>query len=146
MLADVTDEVDERIVLHPVVVVDKLGAVWRIGVKIQETAELCLQTLDIVTEGILVQKIALGRFHRRVANHPRSPADKGERFMSTSLEMLEYHYTYKVTNMKGVGRRVNAYIGSLRAFHKFFFGSGHNILDHAPPSEFFYKVFHNLQI
>ena len=36
-----------------------------------------------------------------------------------------------------------AYIGRLRAFHQLFFRSGHDILDHPAPAQFFYKILHD---
>ena len=142
MLADVTDEVDERVVLHPVVIVHEFGLVRRVGLEIQEAGQLGLEAGDVVGEGLLVQEVALRRFHRRVADHAGGSAHQGEGLVAAALEMLEDHHADEMSDMEGVGRGVDAYVGSLRAFHEFLFRSRHDVLDHASPSEFFYKVLH----
>ena len=51
---------------HPVVVVDKLGCVGSIAVKVEKFRQLCFHSFDIVVEGIFGKEVALGRFARRV--------------------------------------------------------------------------------
>ena len=100
MLADVADEAYEAIVLHPVIVVDKLGLVGRIALKVEETAKLSLDASNIVVQCLLVEKVPLGRFHRGVANHSRRASDKGDGLVAAPLEVLENHDTYKVAYME----------------------------------------------
>ena len=47
--------------------------------------------LLVVTEGLLVEKIALLRLHRGVAYHARSSSDKGDGAVAGVLEVLEHH-------------------------------------------------------
>ena len=142
MLADVADEIDEGVVLHPVVVVHEFGLVGGVGVKVQETGELRLDAGDVVIQGGLVQEIPFGRLHRRVADHAGGAAHEGEGLVAAALEMLQDHHADEVADMQGVGRRVDAYVGSRRAFHEFLFRTRHDVLDHASPSEFFNKILH----
>ena len=142
VLAYVADKVDEAVVLHPVVVVHQFGLVGGVGLKVQETGELGLDAGHVVVEGFLVQEVPFGRFHGRVSNHAGGPAHQGVRLVAAALEMLEYHDAHQVADMKGIGRGVNAHIGRLGPFHQFFFRTGHDVLNHASPPEFFYKIFH----
>ena len=142
MLADVADEIDEGIVLHPVVVVHEFGLVGGVGVEVQETGELLLQAGDVMVEGLLVQEVALGRLHGRVADHAGGPAHEGEGLVSAALEMLQDHHAHEMPDMQGVGRRVDAHVGRLGTFHQFLFRTRHDVLDHASPSEFFNKILH----
>ena len=71
---------------------------------------MCLDAIDIVGEGLLIEKIALSTLHRRVANHSGSTSYKSVRFIAASLEVLEYHYADKMSYMKGISGRVNANI------------------------------------
>ena len=142
MLADIADEVDEAVVLHPVVVVHEFGLVGGVGFEVQEAGELRLDAGDVVVQGGLVQEVALRRLHRRVADHAGGAAHEGDGFVAAALEMLQDHHADKVADMQGVGRRVDAYVGSRRAFHEFLFRTRHDVLDHASPSEFFNKILH----
>ena len=142
MLSNIADEVNERIVLHPVVIVHKFRLVRSVAVKIQETAQLRLDAGHVVPKGFLVKQISLRRLHGRVSNHSRGTTHQRNRPMPALLEVLKYHHAYQVTYMQRVCRWVYSHISSLRSFHKFLFRPGHNILDHASPFEFFYKVLH----
>ena len=115
-----------------------------VGVEVEETAELRFQARDIVVEGGLVQQVALLAFHRRVADHAGGAADEGEGLVAAVLEMLEYHYADEMPDVQGVRRGVDPHVSGLRAFHQFFFRSGHDILDHASPFELFYKILHRI--
>ena len=90
-LAYLAGEVEESPVLHPVVVVDQNGGVGSLALKVNEPGELGLDALLVVTEGILVEKIALLRLHRGVADHAGSSSDKGDRAVAGVLEVLEHH-------------------------------------------------------
>ena len=60
--------------------------------------------------------------------------------MPAVLEMLQYHDTDHVTDMQGIRSRVDSYICSSGPFEKFFFCSGHDVLYHASPLQFLYKI------
>ena len=133
MFPDIADEIDEGVVFHPVVVVHQFGLVGGVGVKVQEAGELGLEAFNVMVEGGLVQEVALGALHRRVADHSGGASHEGEGLVPAILEMLEYHYTHKVTDMQRVGRGIDSHICRLRAFHELFFRPGHDVLDHASP-------------
>ena len=97
-------------------------------------------------EGFLVEELALLRLHRRVTDHASSAADQGDRLVAALLEVLEDHYADKVTDVQGVGCRVDTDISRLRAFHEFFFSSRHDILYHASPFEFLYEILHRMNV
>ena len=84
-------------------------------------------------EGSLVQKVPFLGLHGWVADHSCSTSDQRIRLMAALLEMLQDHDAHKVSDVKGVSRRVDSYVCSLRAFHELFFGSGHDVLDHPSP-------------
>ena len=146
MLAYVADKVEEGPVLHPVVVVDKLGPVGSIAVEIKEMTELLPDAGHIVAQGFEREEIPLLRFARRVSDHSGRAAHKCDRFVPAFLEMLQYHYTDKMPDVKRVRSRVDSDICGRRAFHQFFFSSGHNVLNHAPPFEFLYKILHRMNV
>ena len=54
----------------------------------------------VVTEGLLVEKIALLGLHRGVADHAGSSSDKGDRAVAGVLEMLEHHYADQMTDVQ----------------------------------------------
>jgi len=95
-----------------------------------------------VLEGLLVQKVPFLGFHRRVADHSGRSSDQGDRLVSALLEMLQDHDADKVADVQGISRRVDADVGGLRTFHKFFLSSRHDVLDHASPFEFLYEILH----
>ena len=64
--------------------------------------------------------------------------------MAAILKMLQNHYAYKVSDMERISGRVYSDICSGRAFHQFFFSSGHNVVDHTSPLQFFYKILHRI--
>ena len=142
VLAYVAGEVEETPAFHPVVVVDKFGTVAGSGFEIEEAGELLPDAGDIVAEGLLVQKVPFLGFHRRVANHSRCTSNQSNGFVSALLKMLENHNADHMSDVEGVGSRVNPHIGSRRSFHKFLLCAGHNVLNHTPPFEFFYEILH----
>ena len=93
-----------------------------------------------MVEGGLVEKVPLLGFSGRVSDHSGSSAHKGDRLVSAFLEMLEYHNADHVSDVERVSRGVNANVCRCRAFHKFLLGARHDVLDHASPSEFLYKI------
>ena len=48
MLTHFAGEVEEGIILHPIIVVNQLGAVGRIALKVEEAAQLLLDAFHIV--------------------------------------------------------------------------------------------------
>ena len=64
--------------------------------------------------------------------------------MPAVLEMLEYHDAHQMPYMQGVSCRVNPDVCCRRPFHKFFFSSRHDVLDHAPPFEFLNEILHRM--
>ncbi len=111
VLADFAGEVEECPAFHPVVVVDKLGCVGSIAVKVEKFRQLCLHPFDIVVEGIFGKEVALGRFARGVTNHAGGATDKGHRLVAAALEVAEYHHTAQVADMQRVGSGVKADVG-----------------------------------
>ena len=140
VLSDVADEVQESVVLHPVVVVHELGPVRCIGLEIKELGKLLLDAFHIVVEGGLIEEIALLGFSGRVSDHSGSSAHEGNRLVSAFLEMLEYHNADHMAYVKRIGRGINAHVCCRRTFHKLLLSARHDVLDHAPPSEFLDKI------
>ena len=64
--------------------------------------------------------------------------------MAALLEMLQDHDADHVSDMKGISCRVDSDVCCCRAFHQFLLCSGHDILDHASPLKFLYKIFHDI--
>ena len=48
MLSDVTDEIEEGISLHPLIVVDELGLVRGVGIEVQDLGELGTDSFDVM--------------------------------------------------------------------------------------------------
>ena len=59
MLAHVADEVQETVILHPVVVVHELCLVRRVRLEIQEFGQLFLYAGDVMVQCFLIQKVSL---------------------------------------------------------------------------------------
>ena len=133
MLAYVADEVKEAEILHPVIVVDHLGCVWRIGVEVEEFGKLVLDCLLIVAEGFFVEKLALLALHGGVADHACGAAYKRDGLVTCALEVFEHHDAHKVADVERVSRRVNAEVGCGHFFLKLLVGAGHHLMDHAAP-------------
>ena len=140
MLAHLAGEVKEGVVFHPVVVVDQLGSVRRIALKVEETTQLLFDALHIVAQRGLVQQVALLALARGVANHASGTADQSQRFMSAALEMSQHHHAAQVAYMQAVGGGVNAYVCSGGLLGKLFLSAWHDLVEHASPFKFFYKV------
>ena len=141
VLADVADEVEEAVALHPVIVVDQDGVVGRITVKVQELGQLLADALLVVAQGVLIDEHALLRLHRRVANHACGSANQGDGPVSGTLQVLEHHDAHQVANVQRVGCGVDAHIARGHLLVELFFGSGHDVVDHAAPFQFFYKIY-----
>ena len=141
-LADVADEVKEREVLHPIVVVDELCVVGSIALEIEELGQLLADALLVVTQHRLINQYTLLRLARRIANHTRGSTNQSVRLVSATLEVTKHHHTHQVADVQRVGGGVNTKVSRGHLLLELLFSAGHHILDHAAPSEFFYKIFH----
>ena len=108
VLAYLAGEVQERVGLHPVVVVHQLGAVGGVGVEVDEARQLLLYGFLVVAQRFLVEQIAFGRFARRVAYHARGAAHQYDGFVAAALQMPEHHHAAQMAYVEAVGRRVDA--------------------------------------
>ena len=54
--------------------------------------------------------------------------------------MFQQHDGDEVTNVKGVGRGVDAHVGRSHFFIELLFGARHDVMDHAAPFEFLNEV------
>ena len=140
MFAHVADKVEEREVLHPVVVVDEFGAVWCVGVEVYDVRELAFDCFLIVAKSGFVEEFAFLAFHRWVANHTRSASHEDDRFMTAALEVLENHHTHEVADVERVGCGVNAEVGGGHLLGELFFGAWHDSVNHVAPFQFFNKI------
>ena len=99
MLAYFAREIEEREVLHPVVVVDHFCGVRSVRIEIEETGQLFFYSVLVVAQGSFVQKITLVGFSRRVADHSGGSAYEHERLMPAFLKVLEHHYRHQMADM-----------------------------------------------
>ena len=99
MLAHSTREIEEREVLHPVVVVHQLSLIVALGVEVEELRHLLLDALLVVIERLGIKQIALLAFTRRVAYHTCRAADEYYRLVSATLQMAQHHDSAQVTNV-----------------------------------------------
>ena len=99
MLAHVADKVEEKVVLHPVIVVHYLSPVDRV-VEIEEARELLTNAVDIVLHLFNRQELTLCSFEGGVANHSGSTAHQSQGLMSSHLEMLEQHDADQMPDME----------------------------------------------
>ena len=100
MLTYFTGKVKESEVLHPVIVIHQFCTVRSIGFEIQKLAQLLLHTIQIALQDFFCEQITLCRFTGRVTNHTRSTTDQCHRLVSATLEMTQYHYTAKMSNVQ----------------------------------------------
>ena len=118
VLADFAGEVEEREVLHPVVIVHQLGMVGSVAVEIQESGQLLFDAGHVVAQRFFVEQVAFLAFTRRVAYHSGGASDKGQRLVPATLEMLEHHHAAKMAYVQGVRRGVDAQVGGDLFFFK----------------------------
>ena len=100
VLADVAHEVEELIVLHPVVVVDQLSLVRLVAIEVEELRHLLLDSLLIVVERVTVEEVTLEALAGRVTNHTRSATDEEERLVAAALQMAQHHDAAQMADMK----------------------------------------------
>ena len=139
-LTDLTCEIQEGEILHPIVIVDQLGRIGGVTVEIEEASELLLDAGHIVSQRFLVEQVALSTFTRRVADHAGGSSHKCQRFMPGLLQVAEHHHATKVADVQRVSSGVDTHVGGDHALVKEFFGAGHHLVDHAAPFEFFYEI------
>ena len=140
MLAYLAGEIKESDVLGPVVVVHEFRAVGGVALEIKELGELFLYAFLIVTQGGLVEEVALGRFSGGVADHACRAADECQGLVSATLEMTEHHHSAEMAYVKGVSRRVYAEVSCCHLFLELFVSAGHHGVHHAAPRKFFNKI------
>ena len=143
-LADIADEVKERKVLHPVVVVHQLGVVGSIALEVEELGQLLADTFLIVAKHRLIDKDALLRLARRITNHACGTTDQSVWLVSATLEMTQHHHTHEVSDVQGICGGVNTKVSRGHLLLELFFSAGHHVLYHAAPSEFFYEILHRI--
>ena len=138
--ADVANKFQEREILHPVVVVDQFGRIRSVGLEVDQVTELPSDPLLVATQGLLVEQVALKRLARRVADHAGSPAHQENGLMPAPLEVFKDHNADKVPDMQRVRRRVDSDVSRRHLLVQLLLGSRHDIVHHAPPFEFLYKI------
>ena len=62
--------------------------------------------------------------------------------MTAVLEMLQDHDADHMADVERICCRVDTDICRSRALHELLFSSRHDVLDHASPLEFLYKILH----
>ena len=144
MLADVADKLQETELAHPVVIIHKYGAIGLIRVKAEELAQLFFDAFLIMAKGLLVEEVPFLGFAGGVTDHAGGTAKQGDGAMAAALEVRQHHDANQVADMQGVSRGVYTQVGAANAFVQHFFCSRHDVVQHAAPFEFFYKI--HLQI
>ena len=87
MLAHLAGKVEERKVLHPVVVVHHQGRILILALEVQELGHLCLDALLVVAQRLVVQQVALLRLAAGVANHACGTADQNDGPVAAALQV-----------------------------------------------------------
>src|SRR5690554_5246800 len=96
-----------------------------------------------MTQGLLIQKITLGILHRRVTNHTCCPTNQHYWSVTRHLKVLKHHHPYQVIYMQRIGSWVYTNVSRCHFPGQQFICSRHDIMDHAPPFEFFNKIHEN---
>ena len=139
-LTDVACEIEEGEVLHPVVVIHEQSCVRSVAIEVDQLRELSLDSLLIVAQGCLIEQVALLRLTAGVANHTRSTTYQSNGAVAATLKVLQDHNAHQVTDMQRVSRGVDTQVSSGHLLLQLLFGTGHNVVDHTTPFEFFYKI------
>src|SRR5690606_29622505 len=95
---------------------------------------------NIMPERLFGQQLPFRRLKGRVSYHPRSPANERNGLMTGPLKMDQGHHLGEMAHMKGVGRGIKTDIAGNNALLQLFFGSRHNVMQHAPPTELFHEI------
>ena len=138
MLAHVPDKIKKGKTLEPVVVVYHFGLVS--PAEIQKFGQLFFYGILVVAEHLLRQQVALAGFPGRVAHHARGAPHQGKWLVPATLKVHQRHDLHEVADVKGIGRRVKAYIPGRGPLFQQVFGARHHIVHHAPPLQFFDKI------
>ena len=139
-LAYLASEVQEGVVLHPVVVVHQFCLVGSIALEVKEACQLVLDAGYVMEQSLLVEQVALLALAAGIANHACSTAHESQRLVATTLEVAQHHHTAKVTDVQGVGSGVNTQICCLLSRCQHFFCAGHHLMEHSSPFQFFNKI------
>ena len=93
-------------------------------------------------KGLFVEEVALLRLSAGITYHTGRSAYKRQRLMAATLKVAKNHDTAQMPNVKGVCGRIKAHISCHLFLAQEFIGSGHHLVDHASPSQFFNKIRH----
>ena len=63
MLTDIADKIQERIILHPVVIVYQLGSIRRVRIEIQKLGQLLLNAILVMTKRRFIEQVTFRRLH-----------------------------------------------------------------------------------
>ena len=94
----------------------------------------------IVAKGFFVKQVAFLRLAGGVADHTGGATEKYDGAVAAFLQVLEHHHAHEMSDVEGVGGRINADVSRGHLFLELFFRSGHHIVNHATPFQFFNKV------
>ena len=100
VLTDIADEVEETVVLHPVVVIDQHRCILGIAVEVEELLQLLLDAGLIVLQRLLIEEVTLLGLTRGVTDHTGSATDEGDGSVTGALQVPQHHNTHQVTDMK----------------------------------------------
>ena len=140
MLSDLTCKVKEGEILHPVVVVHHNSGVGILRLEVEKLSHLLLDTFLVVTQGLIVEQVALLALTRGVANHTCGTTHENHGTVSATLQVTQHHDTAQVTDMQRVSRGVGTQIGCYHFFLEQLFCAWHHLCQHAAPFQFFNKV------
>ena len=138
--AHIARKVKERIVFHPVVVVDQFGCVGCVRIEVKEMFQLLAYGGNVMAQSLFGKQVTFGGLAGRVTNHTCGTSDKGNRFMAAALQVTQHHNAAQVPYMETICRRIYAYVCRGGLFHQLLFRAGHNVLQHPAPTKFFYKI------
>ena len=62
-IRDIADKIQERIILHPVVIVYQLGSIRRVRIEIQKLGQLLLNAILVMTKRCFIEQITFRRLH-----------------------------------------------------------------------------------
>src|SRR5580658_5201148 len=85
MFPDIPDEIEEKHIAEPVVVIDYLSGIGERGVEVEEFLELSFDTGKIVVENVLIEQVPFFALSAWVADQPGGAAHQRNWFMSSLL-------------------------------------------------------------
>ena len=139
-LANLAGKIEEGVILHPVEIVDELGLVGGIALKVEKSSQLLLDAGHVVAKRLLVEQIAFLALSAGVANHSRGTSHESQRLVAATLEMAQHHHATEMSDVEAVCGGVDAHIGGHGLLGQQFLGSRHDGVNHASPFKFLYKV------